>query len=187
MPDKYSATQHYNQSQVLFNPLCRHHGKFLFLSMLKQWIEVEGHMFLNLKTLNIKTHRDSSFFSPLYKWTACLFYSRMKIFSHQSYSNALYHNRGNGILYSAKSTFMELIHSVFTKIHWIVVKTGLHFINTGTFQSEIVILVRDTHYMALISLQYVLSTATQNPFKIELLSISVMTHCQKFAEFNWTD
>lgn len=62
LPNKYSATQHYNQRQVLFNPICRHHGKFLFLSMLKQWIEVEGHMFLNGEMLNVETHRDGSFF-----------------------------------------------------------------------------------------------------------------------------
>lgn len=34
LPNNYSATHHYNQRQVLFNPICRHHGKFLFLSML---------------------------------------------------------------------------------------------------------------------------------------------------------
>lgn len=77
--------------------------------MLKQWIEVEGHMVLNGKMLNVKTHRDF-FFS--FTNGACVYFTVvMEIFSHllghQSYSNAHYHNRGDGILYSAKSTGME--------------------------------------------------------------------------------
>lgn len=41
--------------------------------MLKQWIEVEGHMFLNGMMLDVKTHGDGSFF--FHKWSLCIFYS----------------------------------------------------------------------------------------------------------------
>ncbi len=88
---------------------------------------------------------------------ACVYFTVvMKIFSHllghQSYSNAHYHNRGDGSLYSAKSTGMEWNYSVFTKNTLNCTQSGLNFINMGTFQSEIVIQVSDTHYMVLISL-----------------------------------
>lgn len=85
LPNKYCATQHNNQRQVLLNPICRHHGKFLFRSMLKQWIEVEGHMFLNVKTLNVKTHRVGSYFTngPFYFTVVMMIFSHL--LGHQTY------------------------------------------------------------------------------------------------------
>ena len=71
MFQKYCSTQNYN-IKGKFYLICRHHGKFLFLSMPKQWIEVEGHV-LYVKTLNVKTHRNISHFFN--KRTVCLFYS----------------------------------------------------------------------------------------------------------------
>lgn len=44
--NKYCSSQHCKQRQVLFKSIYRRHGKCLFLSILKQWVEVEGHMFL---------------------------------------------------------------------------------------------------------------------------------------------
>lgn len=83
----------------------------------------------------------------------------MKIFSHLLGTKAtqmpIVITEKNGILYLAKSTVNGMkSFSIHKKIHCIVLKSGLNFfINMGTFQSEIVILVRDTHYMVLISLQ----------------------------------
>lgn len=112
---------------------------------------------MKLKTLNVKTHRDGSFFFlPFFFCTngPCVYFTVvMKVFSHllghQSYSNAHYHNRGDGILYSAKSTVWNEIIQYSQKIHCIVLKSGPNFINMATFQSEIVILVRDTLYVVL--------------------------------------
>lgn len=74
--------------------------------MLKQWIEVEGHIVLNLKTLTLKTQRISSHTNE-----PCVYFTVViRIFTvlgHQTYSNAHSHNNRDGILYPAESTIME--------------------------------------------------------------------------------
>lgn len=80
--------------------------------MLKQWIEVEGHIFI-LKTLKVKTHRDGLFLYKSVYFTVEMIFSQL--LGHQSYSNVHCHNRGDGILYSAKYAVIKSKHSVFTK------------------------------------------------------------------------
>lgn len=51
-PNKYSTTLSCIQRQDLLNSTCKM-GRFLILSMLKQWLEVEGHT-LQFKTLDFE-------------------------------------------------------------------------------------------------------------------------------------
>lgn len=67
-----------------------------------------AHVFLNLKTLNVKTHRDLK-----KKKGPCVYFTAvMKIFSHLYWATKatqmpIIMTEGDGILYSAKSTVME--------------------------------------------------------------------------------
>lgn len=138
-------------------------------------------MFLKLKTLNVKMHRDGSFCT---NGLCVLFYSS---------------NKESVIYWATKPTQMPIIikeefctqlnlhsygiNSFIIHKKYIELYSKMDFINIGTFQSEAVIFMRDTAH----GTQQFTVGAKYCQLESSNEMYWVMTHCQKFATLTGPD